>query len=121
MSNQKTLIVLAGLAIVIGGVAFIGGDFPAGSDQASGTIVPAERYRGEQISSEDIVLGDDSIAQFMQTDEFELLRNDEVFLEAISQEAFQTALANESFQQALANESFQQALANESFQQALAN
>jgi len=46
MSNQKTWIVIAGLAIVIGGVAFLGGDFPSGSDQASGTIVPAERYRG---------------------------------------------------------------------------
>jgi len=51
MNNQKTWIVVTGLAIVIGGVAFLGGDFPTDSDQASGTIVPAERYRGEQISS----------------------------------------------------------------------
>ena len=71
MSNQKTLIVVAGLAVVIGGDVFLGGDFPTGSDQASGTIVPAERYRGEQISSSDVELGDESIAQLMQTDLFE--------------------------------------------------
>ena len=68
MNNQKTWIVVAGLAIVIGGVAFLGGDFPTDSDQASGTIVPAERYRGEQISSNDVQLGDESVAQLMQTD-----------------------------------------------------
>ena len=88
MNNSKTWIVVVVLAVVICGVAFLGKDFPSGSDQASGTIVPAERYRADQISSEDVVLGDESIAQFMQTDEFELLVNDEAFMAAIGQEAF---------------------------------
>ena len=67
MNNQKVWMVVAGLAIVIGGVAFLGGDFPTGSDQAAGTIVPAERYRGEQISDNDVQLGDESVAQLMNT------------------------------------------------------
>ncbi len=68
VSNHKTWIVVGVLAVVIGGVAFLGDDFPPGSDQASGTIVPAERYRGEQISKSDVELGDESVSQLMQTD-----------------------------------------------------
>ena len=83
MNNQKTWIVIAGLAVVIGGVAYLGDDFPSGSDQASGTIVPAERYRGEQISSNDVELGDESVAQLMQTDLFQQIVSDASFAEAI--------------------------------------
>ena len=101
MNNQKVWIVVVVLAVVMAGVAYLGDDYPYGNDKASGTIVPAERYRADQISSEDIVLGDESIAQFMQTDEFEMLVNDEVFMEAIRQESFQAALSNANFQAAL--------------------
>ena len=41
MNSQKTLIVVLAAAVVIGGVAYLGVDFPTGNDQASGTIVPA--------------------------------------------------------------------------------
>jgi hypothetical protein len=72
MNNQKTWIVVAGLAAVIAGVAFLSNDFPSGSEQASGTIVPAERYPGDQISYKHVNLGDESGALLMQTDVFEL-------------------------------------------------
>ncbi|MCP4044869.1 MAG: hypothetical protein GY732_02625, partial [Gammaproteobacteria bacterium] len=83
MNNQKTLIVVAALAVVIGGVAFFASDMPSGSDQASGTIVPAERYRGDQITAGDVELGDESLSQLMQTDLFEKIVNDAAFAEAM--------------------------------------
>ena len=76
MNNQKTLIVVVALAVVIGGVAFFASDMPSDSDQASGTIVPAERYRGDQITASDVELGDESLSQLMQTDLFEKIVND---------------------------------------------
>ena len=47
MSNQRTWILVAVLAVAVAGIVYLGDDFPIGSDQASGTIVPAERYRGD--------------------------------------------------------------------------
>ncbi|MDH4021077.1 MAG: hypothetical protein OEU84_15910, partial [Xanthomonadales bacterium] len=88
MNNQKTWIVVAGLAVVIAGVAFLSNDFPSGSEQASGTIVPAERYRGEQISFEERNLGDQGVALLMQTDVFELVIKDPQFRALASDPAF---------------------------------
>ena len=115
MSNQKTFIVIAGLAIVIGGVAFIGGQFPSDSNQASGTIVPAERYRGEQITSDDITLGDEAIAEFMQTDAFEYLTNNPELVEDLSNADFASVMANADFARAMANGDFARAMANGDF------
>ena len=121
MNNQKTLMVIAGLAIVIGGVAFLGNDFPAGSDKASGTIVPAERYRGEQITSDDITLGDEAIAKFMQTDAFEYLTNNPELVEDLSNADFANVMANADFANLMANADFANAMANRDFANAMAN
>ncbi len=92
IGNTKVWMLVAALAVAIAAVVFFGGNYPPDSEMASGTIVPAERYRADQITSDDVVLGDESLAQFMQTDEFELLINNEVFMEAISEKALQQAL-----------------------------
>ena len=120
MSNQKTLIVVAALAVVIGGVAFFASDMPSG-EQASGTIVPAERYRGEQITSDDVELGDEGLSQLMQTDLFEQIVNDAAFAEAMRSEAFRSAMASDSFRNAMASDSYRNALANDSFRNAMAS
>ena len=104
--NTKVWMLVAALAVAIAAVVFFGSNYPPDSEMASGTIVPAERYRADQITSDDVMLGDESIAQFMQTDEFELLVNDEIFMEAISQDAFQAALNDQNFQAALGDSNF---------------
>ena len=119
MNNQKTWIVIVGLAIVIGGVAFLGNDFPAGDDQASGTIVPAERYRGEQIASDDVELGDESVAQLMQTDLFEQIVSDPAFAEAMRSDAFRAAMASDAFRTAMASDAFRTAMSSDSFADSL--
>ena len=84
MNNSKTWLIIGALVIVVGGILYLGGDFPGGDDQASGTIVPAERYRGEQVSGSDVQLGDESVAQLMQTDLFEAMVNDAAFADAMA-------------------------------------
>ena len=121
MNNQKIWIVIGVLAVVIGGVAFLGNDFPSGSDEVSGTIVPAERYRGEQLSSDDVVLGDESVAQFMQTDAFESMINDPKLVAILADPEVQAALSNADFANLMANADFANLMANADFANLMAN
>ena len=66
--NSKTTAIIAILAIAIAVVAYFGVKYPIQGDDATGTIAPADRYRGDQISSDDVKLGDEAIAEVMQTD-----------------------------------------------------
>jgi len=60
--NKRNLWIGASvLALTAMGVAVGGGYFPPNSHQTAGTIVPAERYRAQQVGSSDVRLGDQSI------------------------------------------------------------
>jgi len=115
MNNQKTWMIIAGLAVVIGGVVYLGDDFPAGSDQASGTIVPAERYRGEQITTNDVQLGDEAVSKLMQTDLFQTMVSDASFADAMRSDAFRSAMASDAFRNAMASDAFRAAMSNDAF------
>ena len=72
--NAKTTMMVIIFAAVIAAVAYLGMNNDAGEDGAAGTIMniqPAERHRGEQLNGDDVVMGEESIAQFMQTDTFQ--------------------------------------------------
>ena len=58
--SSKVWVLVAVLAAAIGAVLYLGGVYPPGDQSVSGTIVPAERYRANQITSDDVVLGDES-------------------------------------------------------------
>jgi len=45
--GRKTLILGAGLVAIAAIVAYVGFDYPPASDDAAGTIVPANRYRAD--------------------------------------------------------------------------
>ena len=106
-NNKSRMAAIVGMfTVVIAAVAYFGVKYPIPGDQASGTIAPAERYRGEQISSDDIVLGDESVARVMQTDVYQRIISDAGFAEALSNEAFRESLNNEAFRLALSNEAF---------------
>jgi Flp pilus assembly protein CpaB len=121
MNSQKTMIIVLAAAVVIGGVAYLGVDFPTGNDQASGTIVPAERYRGEQIDSKDVELGDESVSQLMQTDLFQQIVSDAAFADAMRGDAFRSLMASEAFRNAMASDSFRNAMSSEALRNAMAN
>ena len=118
-SNKTVPIVLIGVA-AMAVVAYFGMNYPAG-DEVTGTVAPAERYRAEQISEDDIALGDQAVQDFMQSDLFAKLTTDEALRDAFANDAVRDALANESVRDAFANEYMRDAFANESVRDAFAN
>jgi hypothetical protein len=117
-----------GFALAAGAVLTIGiyemGASPMSAEDVSnlsGTIVPAEHYRAEQISSRDVEFGDEDIARLMQTDLFEQLVNDPAFVEAMRSDTFQGVIASDNFRTAMANDNFRTAMANDNFRSAMAN
>ena len=67
-------------------------DFPGGGSSLSGTVAPAQRYRTPQTQAQDVKLGDQSIAQVMQSDAFDRLIKDPQ-VRALAQDASFKALA----------------------------
>ena len=119
--NAKVIILIGALVVVAAGILYMGGVFPPADKDVSGTIVPAERYRGDSIETGDIVLGDESIAQFMQTDTFEYLMDHPSLVDALNNQGFRDALNNQGFRDALNNQGFRDALNNQGFRDALNN
>ena len=90
--------------VALAAVAYFGMNYPTDSGDAVGTVAPAERYRAEQPSSDNIQLGDQSIQAVMQTDTFAKLVADDAFREAMSSEAFREAISSEAFREAFRSE-----------------
>ncbi|HEY5898605.1 MAG TPA: hypothetical protein VIV54_13645, partial [Burkholderiales bacterium] len=85
-------IAVAGVAVVVAGNYFF--NIPSTGENLTGTITPAQRYRApEQIKSSDVKLGDQTIAQLMQSD---------VVIKAVKDPQFQALAANPQAFQALA-------------------
>ena len=123
-SSPKTTIWLVVVGIVLlAGVAYVADIYPPADKSLTGSVVPAERYRAETsaTSSSRQTLGDQSVAQFMQTDLYQKIVSDKVVAAAFASDAFRQALASDGFKQALASDSFKQALASDGFKQALAS
>ena len=86
-SSKKTWSIAAVMVAVVAVVGYFASSYPPSSEEAAGTIAPAERYRADQIGSEDVKLGDESLQAFMQTDTFDRLINDQAFLDAMNDAA----------------------------------
>jgi hypothetical protein len=96
ISSKRTLwigIGVAAAAILIVGYSVI--DYPPGGANVAGTVAPAERYRAEQIKAEDVKLGDQAVAQLMQTEAFDRFVRDPKMLALAQDPAFQ-ALARKT-------------------------
>ena len=113
MKNSKIL-ALSALAVAIGAVGFFGLGIQQSADDSYGTIAPAQRYQAETVGAGDVKLGDQSTAQFMQSDTFRLIQSDAKLSEALRSDSFRAALASDSFRAALTSDSFRAALASES-------
>ena len=85
-------IAIGAVAVVVAGAYYF--DIPPSADNLSGTITPAERYRApQQVTAADVKLGDQTIAQLLQSDavvklikdpEFQALASNAKALEALS-------------------------------------
>jgi uncharacterized protein YjbI with pentapeptide repeats len=76
MSINRKLVAGGAFAAVAVGIAAIVFDYPPKSQDVMGTIAPAERYRAPQAGAEAVKLGDQTIAQLMQSDAFDRIVKD---------------------------------------------
>ena len=117
-SNKAIPMVLIGVA-ALAVVAYFGMSYPPSGDDVVGTVAPAERYRADQPDADDVLLGDQALQQFMQSDTFTTLANDEAFQNALNSEGFRNALNSEGFRNAMNSAGFRNALNGEGFRNAL--
>ncbi len=121
-SSRTKIWLVAGGIVVLAGVAYVATIYPPDNESLAGSVTPADRYRGESATrGSGSVLGDQSIAQFMQTDMYQMIVSDRVLANAFASEGFRQALASDNFKQALASDNFKQALASDNFKQAMAS
>ena len=121
-SRNKIWLGVVGI-VVLAGVAYVADIYPPADESLTGSIVPAERYRAEKsaTSSSRLVLGDESVEQFMQTDLYRQIVSDRELAAVFASDGFRQALASDGFKQALASDGFKQALASDGFKQAMAS
>jgi hypothetical protein len=63
-SNKSVPVIVIGVA-ALAAVAYFGMNNPTDSGDAAGTVAPAERYRANALSEEDVQLGDQTVQQLM--------------------------------------------------------
>jgi hypothetical protein len=80
------------VAVLVVGVAIFTFDYPPKGEDVVATIVPAERYQAPQAGAEAIKLGDQTIAQLMQSDAFDRLIKDPE-MQSLAKDANMRALA----------------------------
>ena len=134
-TNSKMPLILAGLAIVIAAVAYFGTRQSVPADQAAGTVAPpfqcaatvdprgrgAATRGGEQITADDVQLGDQAVAQLMQTDLYQKIVTDAEFASALQNDSFQALLSNDALRSALGSGDLRNALSNGDMRQSLAS
>jgi hypothetical protein len=119
--RSKIWLVVVGI-VVLAGVAYVADIYPPADKSLTGSVVPAERYRADSAtSSSRLVLGDESVAIFMQTDIYQKIVSDKVLSAAFASDSFRQALGSDAFRQALGSDAFRQALGHDAFRQALGN
>ena len=104
-STNKTVQIVAAF---VAGVAlgYVVSMAPQQDDGMSGTIAPAERYRAEQPGEDSIRLGDEALAELMQSD---------VFIEAVSDPDISAMLADARFSALFGDADFRALFANARF------
>ena len=119
IGRQKVWAVVGVLAIAIGVVGYL--DLGSENSYLSGALQQADRYRDNNISSDDVVLGDDDVAQLLQSDAFMALIEDESFSQLMADAKFTNLMANREFRALMANRQAQQLMANRQFQNLMQN
>ena len=93
------------VATFVAGVAigYFASSMPPAGDGMSGTVAPAERYRAAQPTSDDIVLGDQSLVDLMQSDAFNAVMNDPDMASMLADARMRELFANANFTAMLGN------------------
>lgn len=108
---KKVLLGVGALAVV--GIVYIGlkGDTTKNTTGVEGTIGVANRYQENQIATGDVVLGDESINDILQTELFHELVTNPDFRKLVTSEEFQKIAGSDAFKGFIANPEVQKAYA----------
>ena len=120
--KRSKILASGAIAAAVGAVLYFGviqSKVEPGS--SFGTIAPAQRYTAPTVGTDDVKLGDQGTAKFMQTDAFRLIQSDAKLSEALRSDSFRAALASDSFRAALSSDAFRAALASDGFRAAMAS
>ena len=100
----KRSVILGGIALVaVGAIGYFSFFYPPSGKHLTGTIAPAARYRGDQISKADVNVQETDVTRWTQTAEFDHLSKDPAARKLFANAAFTDALANQAVRQALAS------------------
>ena len=116
--TRKAMWGLAAAAVVVLGVFAITG-FPPVGRGTEGTIGAAKKYQAPQIADKDVVTGDASAQQFLQSDTFAKLLKDPAARKALSDPQLARELSDPSLAAALRNADLEAALRDPSLAAAL--
>ena len=117
MAKKAMLGVAAAAAVIL--VVFMITGFPPVSSGTSGAIGAAKRAQAPQITASDVVTGDASAQQFLQSDEFAKLMADSNARKLLSNQAIQNALKDPAIVAAITSQGFKDMLANDLMKDAL--
>jgi hypothetical protein len=112
--RQKVWAVVGVLAIAVGVIGYL--DLGSENSYLSGALQQADRYRDNNISSDDVVLGNDDVAQLLQSDAFIALIEDDSFIQLMADAKFVDLMANRQFHALMANRQVQHLMADRQFQ-----
>ena len=110
--SHKGLWLGGGIAAALALAAYVGFQNPPAPEDAVGTIAEAKRYRGEKIDSADVQLGDQTIQELVQTDEFASLIQDEDFVKLMADGRFAELMADGRLAQLMADGRFVELMAD---------
>jgi len=112
--RQKVWGVVGVLAIAVGVIGYL--DLGSENSYISGALQQADRYRDNNITADDVVLGNDDVAQLLQSDAFIAMIEDESFSQLMADAKFVELMANREFRALMANRQVQQLMADRQFQ-----
>ena len=114
-SNRKVWAAVGALAVTVAVVGYIDLGNNDDNSNLTGSIAPAQRYQTETISSNDVVLGDATIAELLQSDTFITLIQDETFVALMADARFAQLMADGRLAQLAADGRFAQLAADGRF------
>ena len=107
--TRKAMWALAAAAVIVLGVYTVTG-FPPVGRGTEGTIGAAQKYQAPQIASKDIVLGDASVQEFLQSELFDQLAKDPDARDLVTNAAVKAALDDAEMRNAIARQDVRDAL-----------
>jgi hypothetical protein len=99
--NTKFFVLAAGILVAAGAVSYFGGFYPPATDQSTGAIGAANRYRAPQMTDKDVVLADTEVAAFMQTETFDRIMKNDAARKLLASPEFRAAMQGQGVNELL--------------------